>query len=158
MGNDQIDDMVVKFAHCCSPLPGDEIVGFITRGYGISVHTTKCTNYKAALARNDPEELARWCDIQWSDNSNTQMQTSFEVTATDRVGLVYDISAILLEARIPIVHSSSRILKNGKEVARLISHDASVSFLSDSLKGVLKHDYDEKAMRAERIETCEDIR
>lgn len=110
---DQIDDMVVKFAHCCSPLPGDEIVGFITRGYGISVHTTKCTNYKAALARNDPEELARWCDIQWSDNSNTQMQTSFEVTATDRVGLVYDISAILLEARIPIVHSSSRILKNG---------------------------------------------
>lgn len=51
-----------------------------------------------------------------------------------------------------------RILKNGKEVARLISHDASISFLSDSLKGVLKHDYDEKAMRAERIETREDIR
>lgn len=51
-----------------------------------------------------------------------------------------------------------RILKNGKEVARLISHEASLSFLSDSLKGVLKHDYDEKAMRAERIEAREDIR
>ncbi|MBQ9868818.1 MAG: type II toxin-antitoxin system prevent-host-death family antitoxin [Ruminococcus sp.] len=51
-----------------------------------------------------------------------------------------------------------RILKNGKEVARLISHDASVSFLSESLKGVLKHDYDEKAMRSERIEAREDIR
>ena len=51
-----------------------------------------------------------------------------------------------------------RILKNGKEVARLISHDASVSFLSDSLKGVLKYDYDEKAMRAERKEAHEDIR
>ncbi|MBQ9898233.1 MAG: bifunctional (p)ppGpp synthetase/guanosine-3',5'-bis(diphosphate) 3'-pyrophosphohydrolase [Ruminococcus sp.] len=110
---DKIDDVVVKFAQCCNPLPGDDIVGFITRGHGISVHTVNCTNYKAVLQRNDPEELARWCDIQWSENSNSQLQTSFEVTAVDRVGLVYDISAVLLEARVPIVHSASRILKNG---------------------------------------------
>ncbi len=110
---DQIDDMLIKFAQCCNPLPGDDIIGFITRGYGVSVHTTSCTNYKAALSRNNPEELDRWVDIQWTDNSDTQLQTSFEVTATDRVGLVYDISAILLEARVPIVHSASRILKNG---------------------------------------------
>lgn len=110
---DQIDDMLIKFAQCCNPLPGDDIIGFITRGYGVSVHTTSCTNYKAALARNIPEELDRWVDIQWTDNSDTQLQTSFEVTAVDRVGLVYDISAILLEARVPIVHSASRVLKNG---------------------------------------------
>ena len=110
---DQIDDMLIKFAQCCNPLPGDDIIGFITRGYGVSVHTTNCTNYKAALARNNPEELDRWVDIQWTDSSDTQLQTSFEVTATDRVGLVYDISAVLLEARIPIVHSASRVLKNG---------------------------------------------
>ena len=110
---DQIDDMLIKFAQCCNPLPGDDIIGFITRGYGVSVHTTNCTNYKAALARNNPQELDRWVDIQWTDNSDTQLQTSFEVTATDRVGLVYDISAVLLEARVPIVHSASRVLKNG---------------------------------------------
>ncbi|MCR4639664.1 bifunctional (p)ppGpp synthetase/guanosine-3',5'-bis(diphosphate) 3'-pyrophosphohydrolase [Ruminococcus sp.] len=110
---DQIDDMLIKFAQCCNPLPGDDIIGFITRGYGVSVHTTNCTNYKAALARNIPEELDRWVDIQWTENSDTQLQTSFEVTATDRVGLVYDISAVLLEARVPIVHSASRVLKNG---------------------------------------------
>ena len=110
---DQIDDMLIKFAQCCNPLPGDDIIGFITRGYGVSVHTTSCTNYKAALARNNPEELDRWVDIQWTDSSDTQLQTSFEVTAVDRVGLVYDISAILLEARVPIVHSASRVLKNG---------------------------------------------
>ena len=110
---DQIDDMLIKFAQCCNPLPGDDIIGFITRGYGISVHTTSCTNYKAALARNNPEELERWVEIQWTDNSDTQLQTSFEVTATDRVGLVYDISAVLLESRVPIVHSASRVLKNG---------------------------------------------
>ncbi|MCD7811620.1 MAG: bifunctional (p)ppGpp synthetase/guanosine-3',5'-bis(diphosphate) 3'-pyrophosphohydrolase [Ruminococcus sp.] len=110
---DKIDDCVVKFAQCCNPLPGDEIVGFITRGHGISVHTTKCTNYKAVLSRNNPEELERWCEIQWSENSDTLLQTSIEVTASDRVGLVFDITAILTEARIPIVHSSSRNLKNG---------------------------------------------
>lgn len=110
---DKIDDCVVKFAQCCNPLPGDEIVGFITRGHGISVHTTSCTNYKAVLGRNNPEELERWCDIQWSEESNGALQTSIEVIATDRVGLVYDISSVLMESRIPIVHSSSRNLKNG---------------------------------------------
>lgn len=109
---DKIEDCVVKFAQCCNPLPGDEIVGFITRGHGISVHTTSCTNYRAVVQRNLPEELERWCDIQWSENSDSQLQTSIMVTATDRVGLVYDISAILTEARVPIVHSASRILKN----------------------------------------------
>lgn len=110
---DKIEDCVVKFAQCCNPLPGDDIVGFITRGHGISVHTTKCTNYRAVLNRNNPEELERWCEIQWSENGNTQLQTSIDVVATDRVGLVFDITAILTEARIPIIHSASRNLKNG---------------------------------------------
>lgn len=110
---DKIDDCSVKFAQCCNPLPGDEIVGFITRGHGISIHTTSCTNYAAALKRDSPEELARWMDVQWTDNHQTSLQTTIEVTALDRVGLVYDICAILMEARIPIIHSSSRNLKNG---------------------------------------------
>ncbi len=110
---DKIDDCVVKFAQCCNPLPGDEIVGFITRGHGISVHTTSCTNYKAVVNRNNPQELERWCDIQWSEHSDTQLQTSFDVTAIDRVGLVFDICAVLAEARVPIIHSASRVLKNG---------------------------------------------
>lgn len=110
---DKIKDCSVKFSQCCNPLPGDEIVGFITRGHGISVHNVNCTNYQAAVRRNDPDELARWMDVQWTDNEQTALQTSIEVIAVDRVGLVFDISAILMEARIPIVHSTSRNLKNG---------------------------------------------
>ncbi len=110
---DQINDIAIKFAQCCNPLPGDDIVGFITRGFGLSVHTTKCTNYRAAMQRNDEEEIKRWFDIQWSENTGSQFQTSFEVIADNRIGLVYDITAILMESRIPIVHSSSRVLKNG---------------------------------------------
>lgn len=136
---DEIDDMLVKFAQCCNPLPGDDIVGFITRGHGISVHTVQCTNYKAVIARNDPEEMSRWVEIQWTENSNTQLQTSFEVTAIDRVGLVYDISAVLLEARVPIVHSASRVLKNGNalfESTIVISSTEQLNNLFEKLRKI----------------------
>lgn len=113
---DQINDIAIKFAQCCNPLPGDDIVGFITRGFGLSVHTTKCTNYRAAMQRNDDEEIKRWFDIQWSEHTGSQFQTSFEVIASNRIGLVYDITAVLMESRIPIVHSSSRVLKNGDAI------------------------------------------
>ena len=138
--------MAVKFAQCCNPLPGDEIVGFVTRGYGLSVHTIRCTNYLAAKQRNNPEELNRWYDIVWSEHSNTQLQTSFEVIATDRVGLVFDITAVLMEARIPIVHSSSRVLKNGNalfESTIVISSTEQLKTLFDKLrkiKGVISVD------------------
>lgn len=136
---DQITDMAVKFAQCCNPLPGDEIVGFVTRGYGLSVHTTRCSNYLAAKQRNVPEEMDRWYDIVWSENSLSQLQTSFEVVATDRVGLVYDISAALMEARIPIVHSASRVLKNGNalfESTIMISSTEQLRNLFDRLRKI----------------------
>ncbi len=113
---DEITDCAVKFAQCCSPLPGDDIVGFITRGHGISVHTTSCVNYRSMLSRNISEEKERWMEVQWTENSDAAMQTSIEIVAQDRVGLMFDISAILTEARVPIIHSSSRILKNGNAV------------------------------------------
>ena len=136
---DKIDDCQVKFSQCCNPLPGDDIVGFITRGHGISVHTTNCTNYLAALKRDDPLELDRWMQIQWSDSEQTTLQTGIEVTAIDRVGLVFDITAILTEARIPIVHSSSRNLRNGNalfEATIKIAGTEQLRNLFDKLKRV----------------------
>ncbi|MCM1506290.1 MAG: bifunctional (p)ppGpp synthetase/guanosine-3',5'-bis(diphosphate) 3'-pyrophosphohydrolase [Ruminococcus flavefaciens] len=136
---DKVEDLAVKFAQCCNPLPGDNIVGYITRGYGISVHTTKCTNYTSAVRRNIPEELDRWYDIQWSEDCNSQLQTSFEVIAVDRVGLVHDISGILLEARVPIMHSSSRMLKNGNalfESTIVISSTEQLKNLFDKLRRI----------------------
>ena len=140
---DDVNNLDLKFAQCCNPLPGDDIVGFITRGYGLSVHTTSCINYRMAMERNDPETVARWVDIQWTENSDTQMQTSFEVVATDRVGLVYDITAVLLDSRVPIVHSASRVLKNGNamfEATIIISNTEQLNHLFEKLrklKGVI---------------------
>lgn len=143
---DQITDVAIKFSQCCNPLPGDDIVGFITRGFGLSVHTTRCSNYRAAMQRNDPEEVQRWLDIQWTEGSDSQFQTSFEVIATDRVGLVYDITAVLMESRVPIVHSSSRVLKNGNamfESTIIISNMDQLKTLFDKIrkiKGVISVD------------------
>ncbi|MDE5834980.1 MAG: (p)ppGpp synthetase, partial [Ruminococcus sp.] len=136
---DRVDNLAIKFAQCCNPLPGDDIVGYITRGYGISVHTSKCTNYLSAVRRNVPEEMERWYDIQWTNDCNTQLQTSFEVTATDRVGLVHDISEVLMEARVPIIHSSSRRLKNGNalfESTIVISSTEQLKNLFDKLRRI----------------------
>ena len=110
---DDISNLEKSPAHCCNPLPGDDIIGFITRGHGLKVHTKKCTNYLSALKRGNPEELARWCNISWADGTCSSEQSRITVVASDRVGLVYNITAVLSEARIPIVHLSSRIMKNG---------------------------------------------
>lgn len=110
---DDIDDCVVKYAQCCNPLPGDEIVGFITRGHGISVHTKACTNYCAAVSRGDPEELARWVEVSWSKGGQAALQTCIEVVATERLSLMLDICSALTDARVPILHSNTRQLKNG---------------------------------------------
>ncbi|MCM1133468.1 MAG: bifunctional (p)ppGpp synthetase/guanosine-3',5'-bis(diphosphate) 3'-pyrophosphohydrolase [Ruminococcus flavefaciens] len=110
---DQIKNIEKKIAQCCNPIPGDDIVGFITRGHGLSVHKTNCSNYRSALQRGNVEELSRWCNIKWFDTGNTPLQISFEVVASDRVGLVHDITEILVESKISMAHSSSRNLKNG---------------------------------------------
>ncbi|MBE6855704.1 MAG: bifunctional (p)ppGpp synthetase/guanosine-3',5'-bis(diphosphate) 3'-pyrophosphohydrolase [Ruminococcus sp.] len=111
---DDVENCVIKYAQCCNPLPGDDIVGFITRGHGISVHRKDCVNYDAAMKRNDPGEAERWVNIQWATApQTTSIQTGIEVLGTDRIGLVHDITGVLHDMRIPIIHSSSRNLKNG---------------------------------------------
>ncbi len=130
---DDIESCVVKYAQCCNPLPGDEIIGFITRGHGISVHTKACVNYRAALHRNNPEEAQRWVNIAWTSKPQTMLQTGIEITATDRMGLVYDITGILMQAKIPILHSTSRILKNGNAL-----FEATITIAgTDQLKNLL---------------------
>lgn len=131
---DKIDNCVFKFAQCCNPLPGEEIVGFITRGHGISVHAQSCINYQSALKRNIPEEMERWLPVQWTGSSSALIPTSIEVVAVDRVGLVFDITKILSESHIQILHSSSRNLRNGNAI-----FEASVQIAgTDQLKTIME--------------------
>lgn len=110
---DEIDNLEVKLARCCSPLPGDEIIGFLTRGHGLSVHTKTCKNYLAVLRRGEQSELERWVPVEWSSKSTPkEIQVSIEVLGFSRVDLVYDLYGVLKDAHVPVQHSGSRILKD----------------------------------------------
>lgn len=112
---DGIDDCVVKFAQCCNPLPGDEIVGFITRGHGVSVHKTDCVNYQSQ--KDKPDCAERWINVKWKDTkSSGYFKTTLDIIAVDRVGLLADVSSALAMINIYIYESSSRELKNGNAI------------------------------------------
>ncbi len=105
----------VKMSKCCNPLPGEEIVGFVTKGHGISVHKKDCAKYKDALANGT--ELDRWVEVSWADeakaNSNPIFKAVIDIVAYDSFSLLADVSQITKELRIPVSGISSKVLKNG---------------------------------------------
>ena len=107
-------DVAVHFSKCCSPVPGDEIVGFVTRGRGITIHRTDCIN-----VLNLPEiERSRLIDAEWQgveeDNSAATYSTEISIFANNRIGMFVDISKIFTEREIDIKAMSSRVNKQGK--------------------------------------------
>ena len=88
-----LDNCLVKFSKCCTPVPGDDIVGFITRGYGVSVHRADCPN--AAPERRRPDQADRWIKVSWGKDTKDSYSTSLEIICKDRNNLVLDISAAL---------------------------------------------------------------
>lgn len=111
---DGINDCVIKFAQCCNPLPGDEIIGFITRGHGISVHKTDCANYVDQVKRGD--NLDRWVKVSWEKEGrdpSIYFKATLDIIAVDRIGLLADVSSALAAINVFIYESTSRELKNG---------------------------------------------
>ena len=104
--------MAVRFSKCCSPVPGDEIVGFVTRGRGISIHRTDCVNMM-----NLPEmERARLIDAEWEAPENTvdeKYVAEIKIYANNRNGLLADISKALTEKNINILSMNTRTSKQG---------------------------------------------
>ena len=88
-----LDNCLVKFSRCCTPVPGDDVVGFITRGQGVSVHRCDCTNY--LKSRESAENEGRWIHVSWADNITDSYLTTIIIAAKDRSGLVLDIATIL---------------------------------------------------------------
>ena len=108
-----IHDLAVRFSKCCSPVPGDEIVGFVTRGRGISIHRTDCVN-----VMNLPEiERARLIDAEWQVPENKvadeKYSTEIKIYANNRIGIFVDISKIFTERQIDITSMNVRTSKQG---------------------------------------------
>ena len=126
-----IDNCPVKFAKCCSPLPGDEIVGFITRGFGVAIHKTACQNAQASM--NDPENRGRWVRAYWEDTKQENYKATLELTAMDRSGLVGDVAMALTELRVPVYAMSARAVDNGRASMSLTIGIASTEHLNSVL-------------------------
>jgi guanosine-3',5'-bis(diphosphate) 3'-pyrophosphohydrolase len=106
-----VDNCLIKFARCCTPVPGDTIVGFITRGYGVSVHRTDCSNYLNSV--NDSENADRWIPVYWADTGSEIYQTALNITAESRTGLIMDISTLLNSLKINIYSMAAREMGGG---------------------------------------------
>ncbi len=110
-------DCLVKFARCCSPIPGDEIVGYITRGYGVSIHRRDCKN--ATLDSESQEERARWVKVHWAETLTEKYQMSLQITAKNRVGLLVDTVNVTTNMKVLVSAVSARELGDGYAVVNM---------------------------------------
>lgn len=108
------DDVLIKFSNCCNPLPGDEIIGYITRGYGVSIHKRGCTNVPKDISQC--EEPERWVECYWEDSTGDAFRSTLQITAADRTGLLADVTIKLSNLHINIHTMNSRELKDGRAV------------------------------------------
>ncbi len=113
-----LDNCLVKFSKCCTPVPGDEIVGFITRGYGVSVHRVDCPN-AAPEKRMAPGQEGRWLKVSWGTDTNDSYPTSLEVVCKDRANLLLDISAALSTTNTFVLGVNTRSTEDGFALCRL---------------------------------------
>ncbi len=97
-----IDNCLIKFSRCCDPLPGDEIIGFITRGHGVSIHTRQCSNVPKNIALCDEPE--RWVRATWDQKAKSDYRVTLGVTCINRVGMLADLSTALANMHV-MIHS-----------------------------------------------------
>ena len=111
------DNTPIKFAKCCSPLPGDPIVGFITRGFGVSIHKQSCAN--AVSSMKDPSNAPRWVRAYWADSVKDSYKAGLEIIALNRNELLSDVLAALADIRVPIYAMNARQVENNCAVISL---------------------------------------
>ena len=108
---EDIDSCMIKFAKCCTPVPGDAIVGFITKGFGVSVHRADCPNTQN---RNEPHQAARWVRVRWATQDEQPFETTLELDCITRDGLLLDVATTMTTARVRVKELVGRDLPDGR--------------------------------------------
>ena len=123
-----IDNCLVKLSKCCNPLPGDEIVGYITKGRGVSVHRTDCVNVKDLL-----NEENRMIDVYWFDDVNGSYKVEIEILANDRSGLLKDIIKQVENAKVKLNGMNTRTTKESIAIIDLSLEVENINILNKAL-------------------------
>lgn len=126
-----VDNCLVKFSRCCTPVPGDSVVGFITRGYGVSVHRTDCVNYLNSSAKG--ENIGRWVSVSWASSKSDTYQTSLSISAKDRDGLVLDLATALSTIKVRVRGLSARATGGGMATASVNLEVTDLKQLNDAI-------------------------
>lgn len=134
------ENVLVKFSKCCNPVPGDDIVGFVTRGHGVSVHKKTCENYLHALDTGyEPE---RWIEVHWAENSINNSAPVYKVTldiaASENILIIAELSKTLAEMHIPVSELTVKELKNGNSSIFVTISTAGVAQLSNIIARIKK--------------------
>lgn len=131
-----IDNCLVKLSKCCNPVPGDEIVGYITRGRGVSVHRKDCSNVTDLVS----SEEARMIDVYWAEQEKVAYHVDIEIFANDRNGLLADIINMIAATKCKMLAVSSRANKEKIAITELTIEIENVEALNNVIKSLRKVD------------------
>jgi len=126
-----IDDVLVRLARCCNPVPGDDIIGFVTRGRGVSVHRLSCPN--AGELTSSPERII---EVEWEQGSRATYQVEIFVEALDRLRLLQEVTMAIAESGVNVLSSSSFTHKDGLVDMRFLFEIGEMSQLDALLRDV----------------------
>jgi GTP pyrophosphokinase len=129
------DDVLVKLARCCTPVPGDPILGFVTRGNGVSVHRRDCTNAESLLRQND-----RLLDVEWAPSSSSVFLVQLQVEALDRNRLLSDVTRVLSDQHVNILSASVQTSRDRLALSRFTFEMGEPSHLDHVIRAVRKVD------------------
>ncbi len=135
-----IDNCLVKLSKCCAPLPGDDIIGFITRGHGVSIHKCDCNNVPRDISKS--AEPDRWVNAHWANVRSESFTSTLQISAIDREGLVGDVMNTAYNMRLAVHQINARQLKGGNSVihinisAESVEHLRSIIARMEKISGV----------------------
>ena len=129
---EDLDNCLIKFARCCAPVPGDNIVGYVTRGYGVSVHRAECFNVRESLS----QDQGRRVEVSWAETIKDTYQTGLQIRCHDRDGLVIDAMGVLNNLKIKALGMSAKSVDSGMAILNLRMEVDGVTQLSDLMSGL----------------------
>ncbi|NCC66673.1 MAG: bifunctional (p)ppGpp synthetase/guanosine-3',5'-bis(diphosphate) 3'-pyrophosphohydrolase [Clostridia bacterium] len=122
-----LDNCLIKFSRCCTPVPGDDIIGFITRGYGVSIHRKDCKNY--LNSKDSPEDGGRWINVSWASAPSETYITTIKILARERSGFVMDIATVLNSLSAKVLSLNARDLDGVRSTATVTLEVKNISDL-----------------------------
>ncbi len=133
---DGIDNCLIKFSRCCNPLPGDSVVGFITRGHGVSVHKADCVNVPKDLA--NCQEPERWVKVHWDAGTSDRYSATITVTCLTRIGLIAEVSQQIANMKVNIMSIATKDTKDGRCIIEVTVQVEGVEHLKSLVSKVEK--------------------